>query len=695
METSPKASGVLAEVAPPRDERMDEFSRRLKEILGSDAPVEADAHDDITASVQSEICWVADSLSALSSPEEKLDHLMRKHAELMLRERGEERMLQDLRDNICVLRAERSKLASLCRDVQDHYYTLREDALRRCQEDEEKRSEMAAHFQTSLAEIQTQIEQHSARNEKLCEDNAKLSEKLHSLLEQCQRREESLEKVNHHHNLQQQLTSAKLDQANALLADAEQKHRREKEYLLAEALDKTRKCFAMKEEELSMKKKLALYSKKFDEFQTTLAKSNEIYARFKNEMENMSVKMKTLEKESNVWKLRFENCNRALTDLLEERSEKGEEYKVFVVTIRKLEKLCRALQDERKVLYAKIKDVRRGDADAGPEEPSAQEKRDDGDGLMTEEMRRLSAEQVKLQEFEESLMASHGARQEQEADPSDLDDDLVATAFAHFHKTQPQERNRSSEVEVKPEVKPEPQSEPQVKQEQKPELNREPQSQPEIKLEPQEKLQLNSQPKSESKLEPPVESEPEAKQEPQSEPVTKPQPEVKLQQNSQPKSEPKLEPQVESEPEVKQEPKQEPRSEPEIKLEGEVKLQHNSQPKSESKPGPQVKSEAQVKAEVLVKPKSDSKPELKSGPEVKPEQQSKSEPEAGSKPKVKPNSQSSSQVSTDVKLLSSPGDCQCDAQATSETTPSPPPKKETKKKKKKCNNSNNEGSLRP
>lgn len=49
---------------------------------------------------------------------------------------------------------------------------------------------MAAHFQTSLAEIQKQIEQHSARNEKLCEDNAKLSQKLHSLLEQCQRREE-------------------------------------------------------------------------------------------------------------------------------------------------------------------------------------------------------------------------------------------------------------------------------------------------------------------------------------------------------------------------------------------------------------------------------------------------------------------------------------------------------------------------
>lgn len=32
----------------------------------------------------------------------------------------------------------------------------------------------------------------------------------------------------------------------------------------------------------------------------------------------MSEKMKKMEKESNVWKTRFENCNKALTDMLEE-----------------------------------------------------------------------------------------------------------------------------------------------------------------------------------------------------------------------------------------------------------------------------------------------------------------------------------------------------------------------------------------
>ncbi|XP_051909326.1 beta-taxilin-like [Hippocampus zosterae] len=459
METS--APRPQDEGAPPSAARdlTEEFGRRLQEIVGGNAQVAADAHRDPAASDQSEASCVMDGLSAWTTSEEKLEHLMSKHAELLVRERGQQKEMEALRDDVCTLRAERGQLERLCRDVQDHCSALRDEGLRRRREDEGKRAEMAAHFQSSLAEIQTQIEQHSARNEKLCEDNAKLSQKLHSLLEQCQRREESLEKMDRHRDLQQQLTSAKLEQANALLADAQQKHRREKEYLLAETVDKTRKCFAMKEEELSMKKKLALYSKKFDEFQTTLAKSNEIYARFKAEMEQMSEKMKRLEKESDVWKSRFENCNKALTDLLEERIEKGKEYEVFVATIRKLEKLCRALQDERKVLYAKIKDVRLYDAETSPEAAPAPEKHHDhdNDDDMTEEMRRLEAEQVKLREFAESLNASRGEAQDRregaldpEERPEERSDHRPLTAASgHFNATfRPSEPDRPSQAEA-------------------------------------------------------------------------------------------------------------------------------------------------------------------------------------------------------------------------------------------------------
>ncbi len=41
-----------------------------------------------------------------------------------------------------------------------------------------------------LTEIQAQIEQHNARNNKLCHENANLTDKLESLMNQCELREQ-------------------------------------------------------------------------------------------------------------------------------------------------------------------------------------------------------------------------------------------------------------------------------------------------------------------------------------------------------------------------------------------------------------------------------------------------------------------------------------------------------------------------
>uniref|UniRef100_A0A3B4T8J3 Beta-taxilin-like n=1 Tax=Seriola dumerili TaxID=41447 RepID=A0A3B4T8J3_SERDU len=262
----------------------------------------------------------------------KLEDVMRKYAELAALRCCDEKKLCVLQQKLSVLLedrqqlqaerrssvAARSKLESLCWELQSHYSTLREETLQRCREDEEKRKEITSHFQKMLTEIQAQIEQHSARNDKLCNENANLTDKLESLMNQCELREESLEKINKHRDLQHKLTEAKLQQANALLAEAEEKHKREKEYLLVQAAEWKLQAQTLREQGTVMQAQLTLYAQKFDEFQATLAKSNEIYVRFKKEMDNVGAKMKKVEKESNLWKTRFENCNKALTDMIEE-----------------------------------------------------------------------------------------------------------------------------------------------------------------------------------------------------------------------------------------------------------------------------------------------------------------------------------------------------------------------------------------
>ncbi|CAJ1077744.1 beta-taxilin-like isoform X1 [Xyrichtys novacula] len=496
---SPTTSS-FSEFADP----MEEFSRQLEDIISTyssttsildkQSAVEAEmekmkkeAKEDIAAAIESEASLIKQKLNKLSSSEKKLEDLVRKYAELAAQRRADEKKLSVLQQSFSLLLDERqqlqaesrssvtarSKLEGLCRELQGHYSRLRDQTLRRCREDEEKRNEMTGHFQTMLTEIQAQIEQHSNRNDKLCRENTILTEKLEGLMNQCEMREESLEKINERRDLQHKLTEAKLQQANALLTEAEEKHKREKEYLLREAIDKTKKCFAMKEQELTMKKKLALYAQKFDEFQDTLAKSNEIYVRFKKEMDNMSDKMKKMDKESNLWKTRFENCNKALTDMIEERAEKNKEYELFVLKIQKLEKLCRALQEERVVLYDKIKEVRISNAnlpskifsssnkDETPDTESAKsalltpdmiqelEQIQQEDPVLTENMTRLREEQAKLTEFAASLLATPSNDEEGVTEDVDPEEDVVSSAFKQFKtKTQVTEEAVSAPKQV-------------------------------------------------------------------------------------------------------------------------------------------------------------------------------------------------------------------------------------------------------
>uniref|UniRef100_A0A8C6S9K2 Taxilin beta n=1 Tax=Neogobius melanostomus TaxID=47308 RepID=A0A8C6S9K2_9GOBI len=287
---------------------------------------------------------IMQSLNQLSSPEEKLQELVKKYASLRHSDEQKLCMLQHkfsrLLDERQLLQKEqrnnlmaRSKLEALCRELQREYTTLREDTVERCREDEKKRSEMTSHFQEMLTEIQAQIEQHNNRNDRLCTENNSLTEKLEGLMSQCELREESLEKINKHRDLQQKLTEARLAQANALLVEAEEKHTREKEYLLVQAAEWKLQTQTLREQGTIMQTQLALYAQKFDEFQATLAKSNEIFHRFKKEMDTMSDKMKNMEKESNLWKTRFENCNKALTDMLEEVGKKLLEIINLVFTI--------------------------------------------------------------------------------------------------------------------------------------------------------------------------------------------------------------------------------------------------------------------------------------------------------------------------------------------------------------------------
>ncbi|XP_043108015.1 gamma-taxilin isoform X1 [Puntigrus tetrazona] len=338
-----------------------------------------------------EVLLLMQALHTLATPEEKLAALCKKYADLLEESRSMQKQVkvlqkkqnQVLKEKIH-LQSEhskavlaRSKLESLCRELQRHNKTLKEENAQRSREYEEQRKEATLHFQMTLNEIEAQMEQHNSHNSKLRQENLELAEKLKKLIEQYELREEHIDKVFKHKELQQQLVDAKLQRTAELMREVEEKQQREREFLLKDATESRHKCELMREQEHQLKQQLTLYMDKFEEFQTTLAKSNEVFTTFRQEMEKMTKKIKKLEKETTLWRTKWETNNQTLLQMAEEKTVRDKNYKALQGKLERLEKLCRALQRERNDLNLKLQALQGPAKDpeeegTGPPDPQPQ-----------------------------------------------------------------------------------------------------------------------------------------------------------------------------------------------------------------------------------------------------------------------------------------------------------------------------------
>uniref|UniRef100_A0A3Q4BJJ8 Uncharacterized protein n=1 Tax=Mola mola TaxID=94237 RepID=A0A3Q4BJJ8_MOLML len=347
-----------------------------------------------------EVVLLMQALNSLATPEEKLAALCKKYADLLEESRCMQKRLKALQKKQSQIVKEkihlqgehskailaRSKLESLCRELQRHNKTLKDENAQRSREYEEQRKEAMLHFQMTLNDIEVQMEQHSSHNTKLRQENMELAEKLKKLIEQYELREEHIDKVFKHKELQQQLMDSKLQRITEMMKEVEEKQQKERDFLLKDVTESRHKCELMKEQETQLKQQLSLYMDKFEEFQSTLAKSNEVFTTFRQEMEKMTKKIKKLEKETTQWRTKWESNNQALLQMAEEKTLRDGHFKALQGKLELLERLCRALQKERNDLNNRLSLLQKqGDKEtsahpeAQPMEPLSREEEEDED----------------------------------------------------------------------------------------------------------------------------------------------------------------------------------------------------------------------------------------------------------------------------------------------------------------------------
>ncbi|XP_041352272.1 alpha-taxilin-like [Gigantopelta aegis] len=293
------------------------------------------------------------ALNSLSTTEEKLAALCKKYADLHEEHRVLQTSFKQSQRKMTVVTREKvqlqmehtkavmakSKLESLCRELQKHNRLIKEESLTRAREEDEKRKEISNKFQTTIGEIQTQMTDNHERNTKLREENADLATKLKNFIEQYELREQQVEKIMKHRELEKQLADAKLAQANAIMAEQEERGKKEKELLILQATESQKKAQVLETQ-------LTMYKERYEEFQSTINRSNDMFQKFKTEMDKMTKRIKKLEKEGASWRAKWETSNKALLEVTDQKKKVQGNMSTIMTKCSKLESLCRALQAE-------------------------------------------------------------------------------------------------------------------------------------------------------------------------------------------------------------------------------------------------------------------------------------------------------------------------------------------------------------
>lgn len=310
------------------------------------------------------------SLNSLPTVEDKFSALVKKYVEL---ERVSKKVSTTFKHNEkktdLVLREKenlqqeynkvmlgKSKLESLCRELQKLNKTIKDDSLSKIHLEEEKRKETQAKFQKALNEITVMMNENNETNKKLRDDNAEMSKKFKYILEQYELREQQVEKMNKQLDLANQLADAKYAKVQVESSVEKEIMLREKHDLLVQLEQSKVHILELRSKEKLLKQQVNMYTEKYQDFQTSISKSNQVFVGYKTEIDKMAKNMTKMEKDTTSWRTKFEKSNSALLDLASEKQVRDQHIYKTARQMHQLQKLCRLLQAERTSLLQTLKE---------------------------------------------------------------------------------------------------------------------------------------------------------------------------------------------------------------------------------------------------------------------------------------------------------------------------------------------------
>jgi len=167
----------------------------------------------------------------------------------------------------------------------------------------------------------------------------------------------------------------------------------------AERLVLYKKCEELASSELTLRSQVTAYAERYQEFQSAIQQSSHMVTSCHTEIEKMGKKIKKLENERNDFRHRWEIAEQNQRKSNEDMKLMEKEKRQLDVKLDKLDRLCRALQQERSDLQTTIKNLTKSTAtsienDAASSaiepNPSATTETDESPNLYDSELGRIA-----------------------------------------------------------------------------------------------------------------------------------------------------------------------------------------------------------------------------------------------------------------------------------------------------------------
>jgi len=221
--------------------------------------------------------------------------------------------------------------------------------------------------------------------------NAQLSEQLASVVKDYEIREKQIETELKKKELELRLTEASLEQSHALINERTELIKQERQVTEAERLVLYKKCEELAGSEVTLRSQVTAYAERYQEFQSAIQQSSQMVTSCHSEIEKMGKKIKKLENERNDFRHRWEIAEQNQRKSNEDMKLMEKEKRQLDIKLDKLDRLCRALQQERSDLQTTIKTLTKSSTSSSSTTPIENDPTtDDSPNLYDSELGRIA-----------------------------------------------------------------------------------------------------------------------------------------------------------------------------------------------------------------------------------------------------------------------------------------------------------------